>query len=444
MPEQWGTRRGFILASIGAAVGLGNIWRFAYVAGENGGGAFLIVYLLLVAAVGLPLVIAELALGKRGASDAVSAFKVLAGRSAWRHAAWLGIACATLILSYYSVIAGWALRYLVASLTGALWVGAGEGFGGFFSRFIADPVEPLAWQLAMMAAAMAVVAGGVGKGIERANTLLMPALAVLVIALAAYALTLPGAAAGVHFLFAPEWSALTDPSVLVAALGQAFFSIGVGMAVFVTYGGYMRREFGVPASALIIVLGDTTFALIAGLAIFPAVFAFGGNPAAGPELAFIALPQVFLTMPGGQIVGPAFFLLLTAAALTSMVSLLEVPVAAVTHRLGARRARAVAVIGVTIALAGLPSGLSYGVLRTVTVFGMPILDAVDHTVSNLLLPVSGLALAVLLAWIVPRAEAVTLAEIRGRATATAVVALLRAAPAFIAVLIGYHLAVALA
>jgi NSS family neurotransmitter:Na+ symporter len=412
MREEWGSRSGLILAAIGAAVGLGNIWRFAYVAGENGGGAFLLMYLLIVVMLGVPLVVAELAIGKRGAADAVTAFEVLAPRSTWRHTGWLGVAGAGLILSYYSVIAGWALRYFAAAATGELWEAAVGGFGDSFRQFIADPLAPLGWQIAMMLAAMAVVTGGVGRGIERANMWLMPLLAAMVVLLAIVALSLPGSARGVAFLFTPDWAAMLRPSVILAALGQAFFSIGVGMAVYVTYGSYMRREHSVPLSAAAIVAGDTVFAIIAGLAIFPAVFAMGGDPAAGPELAFITLPQIFLAMPGGRLIGPVFFFLLSAAALTSMVSLLEVPVAIAMNRFRIHRRRAVVLIGGVILLAGLPAALSYGVLDRTTLLGAPILDATDRLVSNFLLPIAGLAVAVFFGWVVPRKVGVTLAELK--------------------------------
>ncbi|WP_198375957.1 sodium-dependent transporter [Neoroseomonas rubea] len=411
MREQWGSRSGLILAAIGAAVGLGNIWRFAYVAGENGGGAFLLAYLLIVLALGVPLVIAELAIGKRGAADAVTAFQVLAPQSVWRHAGWFGVVGAGLILSYYAVIAGWALRYFAVAATGALWDSAAGGFGDSFRQFIAHPLAPLGWQFVMMLAAMLVVAGGVGRGIERVNLWLMPLLAVIVILLAVFALSLPGSAGGVSFLFAPDWASMAKPKVVLAALGQAFFSIGVGMAVYVTYGSYMRREHSVPISAAAVVAGDTAFAFIAGLAIFPAVFAMGGDPAAGPELAFITLPQIFLAMPGGWLIGPVFFFLLSAAALTSMVSLLEVPVATAMHRFRMHRGRAVAAIGGVILLAGVPSALSFGVLDGTTLMGAPILDATDRLVSNLLLPIAGGAVAIFFGWVVPRQVGVTLAEL---------------------------------
>lgn len=440
MREQWGSGSGLILAAVGSAVGLGNIWRFAYVAGESGGGAFLLVYLLIVLALGVPLVMAELAIGKRAGADAVTAFEVLAPHSVWRHAGWLGVVGAGLILSYYSAIAGWALRYFVVATSGDLWDAAAGGFGGSYRLFIAHPWAPLAWQLAMMLAAMLVVAGGVGRGIERLNLWLMPVLAVIVVLLAAFALSLPGSASGVTFLFSPDWAAMARPSVILAALGQAFFSIGIGMAVYVTYGSYMRQEHQTPLSAVMIVVADTAFAIVAGLAIFPAVFAMGGDPAAGPELAFITLPQIFLAMPAGRWVGTVFFFLLAAAALTSMISLLEVPVAAVMHRRRVHRTAAVAMMGGAILLVGLPSALSYGVLASTTILGAPILEGMDAAVSNLLLPLVGLAVAVFLGWIVPRHMSLRLVELDDTALGPAVLWILRyPTPVLILALMAYRL-----
>lgn len=398
MREQWTSTSGFVLATIGSAVGLGNIWRFAYIAGENGGGAFLLIYLALVIAVGLPLMIAEFVVGRRGAADAVTAFRSAAPHSRLRFVGWVGVIGAFLILSYYGVIAGWALNYLAGSLTGVLWRSAAEGYGNYFASFIADPVAPLVWFAVMILVAMYVVAGGVQKGIERLNGWVMPVLALIVVGLAAFALTLPGAGAGVRFLFEPDWSVFAVPRVYLAALGQAFFSLGVGMAVMVTYASYMRRHDRIPSSAAWIVGGDTLFAVVAGLAIFPTVFSFGMNPAAGPELAFITLPQIFLEMPGGAIVGPVFFFLLVAAAMTSMVSLLEVPVSFAIHRLGATRRMATSVIGLTIFLLGIPSALSYGMLDGVRISGLPILDFVDQGVSNFVLPLGGVFIALFVGW----------------------------------------------
>jgi neurotransmitter:Na+ symporter, NSS family len=411
--EQWGSRRGFVLATIGAAVGLGNIWRFSYVAGENGGAVFLFIYLVCILVVGLPLVIAELALGRRAQGDAVSAFALADDGGPWRYLGWVSVVGAILILSYYAVIAGWALKYFAGAATGSLWTTAETGFGAFFRTFIADHAEPMAWQAAMLAAATFTVAGGVQRGIERINRWLMPGLAVIIAVLAGYALTLPNSGAGVRFLFAPDWSVLDQPDVYVAALGQAFFSLGIGMAVFVTYGSYMPRTFSLARAAAAIAFGDALFAIVAGLAIFPAVFAFGVDPTAGPELAFITLPQVFLVMPGGWMVGAIFFLLLSAAAFTSMVALLEVPVAVAVHRMRLRRWSASAIVGAVVFAAGLPSAMSFGPLAHIQIGRHGILDAIDAGVSNFLLPIGGVLVALLVGWRMKAAHSLRESDLAG-------------------------------
>ena len=431
MREQWGSQTGFILAAIGSAVGLGNIWRFAYVAGENGGGAFLLVYLVIVLTLGLPLVVAEIAIGKRSRVDGVTAFERLAPASPWRRVGWLGVAGSALILAYYSVIAGWALRYFSAAASGTLWDRPPGGFAASFRAFIAHPLEPLGWHVGMMAISMAIVVAGVARGIERSCLWLMPMLAFIVLLLAGFALTLPGSSGGVAFLFMPQWSAVFDPRVVLAAMGQAFFSIGLGMAVYITYGGYMKPEQRIVGSAAVIVAGDTCFAIVAGLAIFPAVFAMGGNPAAGAELAFITLPDIFLAMPGGKMVAIAFFLLLSAAALTSMISLLEVPVAALMQRAGLRRRTAVLAVGGAALLGGVAPALGYGPLAWLNVTGAPLLEEVDHVVSNLVLPLAGLGLALFFGWVLPAGTARDLAGMRGLAWALLLWAIRWLAPVFI-------------
>lgn len=409
--EQWGSRRGFVLATIGAAVGIGNIWRFSYVAGENGGAAFLILYVIFVLLVGLPLLVAELSLGRRAQGDAVAAFEIADQGGSWHYLGWFCIAGAILILSYYAVIAGWALKYFVGAATGTLWSTAEAGFGTFFQAFIADHGEPIVWQGMMLTAAMITVAFGVKSGIERVNHWLMPLLAVLIVSLAIYTVALPGAEKGLRFLFAPDWTVLRDPNVYAAALGQAFFSIGLGMAVFITFGSYMPRTFSLSKSAAATAFGDSLFAVIAGIAIFPAVFSFGVDPRAGPELAFITLPQIFLAMPGGKFIGILFFLLLSAAAFTSMVALLEVPVALAVHRLRFRRRAAAVGIGVMAFVAGLPSAMSFGLLADIRIGGLGILDAIDAAVSNFLLPLGGILIAVFVGWRVSRIDALYEADL---------------------------------
>ena len=411
--EQWGTSTGFVLATIGSAVGIGNIWRFSYVAGENGGGAFLIVYGLSVLLVGLPIVIGEMALGRRGAADAVAAFARDAPRSIWRYAGWVAVLGCVLILSFYAVVAGWSLKYFTGAVSGALWKAAGAGYGGYYREFIADPVAPVGWLFAMLALTVAVVACGVRKGIEAANRILMPLLALSLIVLAVYGATLPGAAKGWAFLLSPDWDAVLKGEVIVAAIGQAFFSLGVGMAVFITYSAYIAPGTRIPRAAVTIAIGDTLFALVAGLAIFPAVFAFGMDPAAGPELAFITLPQIFLAMPYGRTAGIVFFGLLSAAALTSMMSLLEVPVASFVHRSRLGRRRAAVLTGCVAFVLGIPSALSFGLLSGIRISGENVFDFIDQAVSNYLLPLGGVLVCLYAGWFLSRTDILSAAGLSG-------------------------------
>ena len=411
--EQWGTSKGFILATIGSAVGIGNIWRFSYVAGENGGGAFLIIYGLSVLLVGLPIVIGEMALGRRGAADAVAAFARDVPRSPWRYAGWVAVLGCVLILSFYAVVAGWSLKYFTGAVSGALWKAAGAGYGGYFREFIADPLAPVGWLFAMLLLTVVVVAGGVRRGIEAANRVLMPLFAFSIVVLAVYSATLPGSAKGWAFLLAPDWGAVLKSQVIVAAIGQAFFSLGVGMAVFITYSAYIGPGTSIPRAAVTIAIGDTLFAVVAGLAIFPAVFAFGMDPAAGPELAFITLPQIFLAMPFGKTVGIVFFGLLSAAALTSMMSLLEVPVASLIHRSRLGRRRAAVLTGFVTFVLGIPSALSFGLLSGVRILGEGVFDFVNRGVSNYLLPLGGVLVCLYAGWFLSRTEILSAAGLSG-------------------------------
>jgi NSS family neurotransmitter:Na+ symporter len=396
--EHWSSRRGFILAAIGAAVGVGNIWRFSYVAGENGGAAFLLVYVACVILVGLPLVIGELAVGRNTHGDALLSVRAVSDRPIWLSAGALGIFGSFLLLSFYLVIAGWALKYLAGSLTGELWRLAGHQYGGYFADFIADPVQPAFWQLVMAALSAAIVACGIRVGVERVNGILMPLLAAIIVALAIFALTLDGASRGLAFLFSPRWEALSSPDLYVAAMGQAFFSVGLGMALYLTYGSYLPRGQNIPGMATAVVAGDTAVAILAGIAIFPAVFTYGLDPASGPQLVFITLPQIFLAMPAGELVAAVFFLLLVAAALTSAVSLVEVIGAWVRRRFGLSRPAAAAAVAFIVYVCGLPSSLGYGLWQDVQWNGRGILESVDFMVSNVVLPVSGLMTALLVGW----------------------------------------------
>lgn len=390
---RWRSSAGFLLAALGAAVGLGNIWRFSYVAGENGGGAFVLAYFLAVVALGLPLLIAELAIGRHAHSDPVSAFSRVAPRAPWRWAGWPGVAAAVAILSYYPMVAGWVASYLWHFAVQGVAPAEG-GYAAQFGRLIADPVQTLLWHGLVLAATAAIVALGVERGIERACRLLMPLFAALLVLLAGYGLSLEGAGRALGFLFAPEWSALASPRTWLAAVGQAFFSIGLAMGVLVTYGGYLSQRERLPRAALAIALGDTAVALVAGLVIFPAVFTYGVDPAQGPTLAFAVLPEVFALMPLGRWIGAAFFLLLLIAALTSAVSLLEVPVALAIARRGWPRAPTAWGIGLAAFALGAPGALL-----------VSWLDRVDGFASHVLLPASGIAIALVAGWAWPASAA---------------------------------------
>lgn len=395
---EWGTGWGFLLAAIGSAVGIGNVWRFSYVTGVNGGGAFVMVYLVAVLSLGLPLLIAELALGRQTRTDPVTTFRRLAPRLPWRWAGWPGVFACIAILSYYPVIAGWVGNYLFRYAWDGLSIAGAESYQTFFDSVIADPVQALLWQGAILAATVLVVASGVEKGIERASKFLMPVFVLLLLVLAGHGLTTAGRDEALAFMLRPDWTALLAPATYLAAIGQAFFSIGLAMGILVTYGGYLPRHVNLARAAFVIAMSDTAIALLAGLVIFPAVFAYGLDPAQGPTLAFAVLPEVFAAMPGGRWLGTAFFLLLLIAALTSAVALLEVPVALAIARLGLARRGAAIGFGLLAFALGMPSALGYGLLRPSPAGAPTILDRVDFLASNILLPLSGMAIALMAGW----------------------------------------------
>ena len=396
--EQWGSKLGFILAAMGSAVGLGNIWRFSYVAGESGGAAFLLIYIACIIAIGIPILMAEFSIGRRAQSDVVGSFETIAPGKPWVLAGFLGVASAFIILSFYGVVAGWSLHYFLQYFTGGPAAAEAGGYGDYFVSFISSPIQPLFWQFLFMALTIGIVYGGVKKGIEMWNKILMPALAILVIGLAMYSLTLGGAGEALTFLFSPDWSAFSNPAVYLAALGQAFFSLSLGMGALITYGSYLSKKETLPSAAVSVASLDTLFAIIAGIMIFPVVFAFGISPDSGPGLVFIALPEIFAEMNGGLIFGFLFFFLLSAAAITSGVSLLEVAVAYFMRRFEWSRKKAAVIIGTIIFLIGVPSSLGNGVLNHVRIGGLEILDAADFLASNIFLPLGGLMIALFVGW----------------------------------------------
>lgn len=393
--EHWGSRFGFIMAAAGSAVGLGNIWKFPYVTGENGGGAFLIIYIAFVFVFGLSLVMAELVLGRTTQKNPVGAFKQLAG-SAWPLVGMLGIFTGFVILSFYIVVAGWTLAYIGFMTTGQLATDDPAALGKAFGAFIGEGSAPVVYAGIFMLLNAVMVIGGIGKGIERMSKLLMPVLFVLLLILVVRSLTLPGASQGIAFYLTPNFSAVTAHT-WTAAIGQAFFSLSLGMGALITYGSYMTRDQSIPTSAVSVVALDTTVAILAGLLIFPAVFAFGFDTSSGPGLAFITLPAVFASMPGGEFFGILFFTLLALAALTSSVSLLEVVVTYLIDEWHLTRRNATIAAALACFAVGIPSALSQGASDIFVIHGTPFLDwMVQFT--NFLLPLGGLFIALFVGW----------------------------------------------
>lgn len=387
--EQWGSRIGFIVAAAGSAIGLGNIWRFPTVTGQNGGGAFVLLYLVLVFLVGIPVLMVELSLGRKAQRNPVGAFKTLASGTLWKWVGAMGVAAGFIILSFYSVIAGWSVAYIFKFLLGAFTGLSPAGIAQEFNALVTHPVIPLLWHGLFMLLTAGIVVLGVAWGIERWNKILMPMLLVLLIVLVVRSVTLDGAREGVYWLLRPDFSQLSFASVLTA-LGQVFFSLSLGMGAMITYGSYLGARENIPGSAVYIALADLAVALLAGLVIIPAVFAFGLNPETGPPLIFLTLPAVFQRMPLGGLFGAMFFFLLSIAALTSAISLLEVVVAYFVDELNWSRAVAAPVLGFAIFLLGIPSSLSVGPLAGFKLWGMPILDFKDWFTAVIMLPLGAL------------------------------------------------------
>ncbi len=389
---QWGSRFGFILAAAGSAIGLGNIWRFPYTTGENGGAAFVLVYILSVVLIGIPVLIAELTLGRFTMRNPVGAIKRIASTGQWKLLGYLGVLTGLIILSYYSVIAGWTLGYIVLTARQATTD---------FGSFIADPQSEFLYFIIFLALTSFVVMGGVKSGIERWSKILMPLLFLILLSLIIFSLTLPGAEAGVSFYLNPDFSKLTGTTILVA-LGQAFFSLSLGMGAMITYGSYLNKNTNIVSSATIVALSDTLIAVMAGLVIFPALFAVGMQPAQGPGLVFNVLPQIFNQMPGGTIVGLFFFILLAIAALTSSISLLEVVVAWAVDELKLSRTKATLILSGLALVIGIPSAMSQGYshfFSNLHLFGKTgFLDIVDFLFGSFALTFGGLLLSIFIGW----------------------------------------------
>jgi neurotransmitter:Na+ symporter, NSS family len=397
--EKWGSKIGFILAAAGSAIGLGNIWKFPYIAGENGGASFVLVYLICIAVIGLPVLIAEILIGRTTQRNPVGAFYKLSQSKVWASLGGLGVVAGFMILSFYAIIAGWAIGYIVEAVMGNFYKWPEPASSAeHFHDLVSNPFWVIGYFGLFMILTMAIVFAGVKKGIERASKIMMPILFVLLIILMIRGLTLEGAGEGLDFLWNPDWSKITANSILLA-LGHAFFTLSLGMGAMLTYGSYMSDDNSVPGAALQVVTLDTLIALVAGMAIFTAVFAVGLDPAAGPGLIFHTLPVVFVKMPAGYIFSILFFILLSIAALTSSISLLEVVVAYFVDELKWKRHNAAVIIGIVIFTLGLPSALSFNLLPDLKIFNLNFFDLADFIASNILLPVGGLLISVFVAWI---------------------------------------------
>ncbi|NLK34956.1 MAG: sodium-dependent transporter [Gracilibacteraceae bacterium] len=388
--ENWGSRFGFLMAAAGSAVGLGNIWRFPYLTGMNGGGAFILIYLGCVALIGLCIMTAEFAVGRRSGLAAVGAYKSVSDK--WSFAGALGVLSGFFIMGFYPVVGGWSMAYIAKSFTGLLAVP--EAIGDVFGGFISAPVEPLVWMVIYLAINVFIVSKGVQGGIEAAGKVMMPLLYVLLAAIIFRTISLPGAGEGLKFLLAPDFSKVTGQTFL-AALGQAFFSLSLGMGCMITYGSYLNKEEKLPANALIVTTMDTSVALLAAVAIFPALFAFGIEPTAGPGLVFIVLPQVFAQMGSlGPVFSALFFLLLFIAALTSSVSLLEVVVAYLIDQHRMERKKAVYITSAIMAVMCILSSLSMGAMSGFKIFGVGFFDFFDILTDKIFLAIGGGLLAI--------------------------------------------------
>ncbi len=398
--EQWSSKLGFILAASGSAIGLGNIWKFPYIAGENGGAAFVFVYLICIAVIGLPVLVGEILMGRTTQRNPVGAFNRLSkGNPYWTALGGLGVVAGFIILSFYSVVAGWSLGYIVESMKGVFSTFTDASIANeHFGNLVGNPTWILGYHGLFFILTMVVVYFGVKDGIEKGSKIMMPILLFILLILVIRGLTLPGAEKGMDFLWNPDWTKISGESVLIA-LGHAFFTLSLGMGAMMTYGSYLSKKDNILNAATQVVFLDTLIAILAGIAIFTAVFATGQDPASGPGLIFQTLPVVFAKMPGGSIFSVLFFLLLTLAALTSAISLLEVVVAYFVDEKGWQRHRAVMTFGFVTFLIGVPSALSFNLLSDFTIFGNTFFDAADYLASNILLPLGGFFIAIFVGWV---------------------------------------------
>ncbi len=402
MHGQWSSRWIFILAATGAAVGLGNIWKFPYLTGQNGGSAFVLIYVVCVAALGIPLMMAEILLGRRGRSTPIRSMEILATENKasqwWQIIGWSGTVAGMLILSYYSVIGGWTLAYIFKSISGTFNQATGEFAASTFDTFVGSGTSLFLWHTVFMIITMGIVAGGVQGGLEKAVQFLMPMLFFLLLLMVGYSMTTGFFGKGLEFLFTPDFSKLSGASML-SAMGQAFFSLSLGMGTIMIYGSYVPKDTSIGSTSVMIALADTGVALLAGMAIFPIVFANNLEPGSGPGLIFQTLPVAFGNMTGGMIFGSLFFILLLVAAWTSSISLIEPLVTWLIETFGLSRLIASLYSGIATWLLGLGTVWSFNVWADVKFFGLTFFDLLDFITSNLMLPLGGILIALFAGWL---------------------------------------------
>ena len=400
----FGSKLGVILATAGSAVGLGNIWRFPYMTGQNGGAVFIIIYIFCVLLLGIPCMVSEFIIGRHGQSNTARAFNKISGGSAWTLIGYMGVLTGFLISSYYAVVSGWCLEYLWASLLGKLQ-GDPAYISSYFESFSQDPVKPVFWTFLILLATYLIIENGVRDGIERASKLMMPILFILLLIIVVASCMLPNANKGIEFLLNPDMSKVNG-DVFLAALGQAFYSLSIAMGCICTYASYFSKQTNLPGSAIQIGIIDFLVALLAGLVIFPAAFSVGVNPDSGPSLLFITLPnvfqQAFSVIPGlGYIIAMLFYVLLSMAALTSLMSLQEVSTAFIEEELGATRKIASLIVTVCCMFLAIFCSLSLGVVERYHFFGMSLFSLFDFVTGQLFLPIVGFLTCILIGWFVP-------------------------------------------
>ncbi|MCF6466565.1 sodium-dependent transporter [Clostridium sp. Cult2] len=399
--ESFKSSFGLFAAAVGSAVGLGNIWRFPYITGMNGGAAFILVYLICVAIIGIPVLLSEFIIGRKGKSNPIDCFKYLAPKGKWHISGMLGVMAAFLILSFYSVIAGWTLEYVFKAIGNQFLGKDVSQIGDMFVNFITNPIRPIFWQFIVLVITYYIVVNGIEKGIEKYSITLIPALIAIIIILDIRALTLPGASEGIKFLFKPDFSKLNG-KVVLDALGHSFFSLSLGAGTMITYGSYIKDDEKLGSSALNIALADTLIAILAGLAIFPVVFAYGIAPDSGAGLVFVTLPNVFPQIPGGYIFAILFFLLLSLAAITSTISMLEAVVSFVMDRFKYSRRKASIISTLAIFIVGIFASLSQGPMFNISFFGADFLSFLDKLTANYFMTIGSLITIIFVSWILDR------------------------------------------